>query len=114
MSEATPYAPVSLDAVGEYTGPYALGSVSESVVFTIDVVSGSPTFVLEVSNDERLTRRYITVRTGTSSVAWRLRAAMPRFARVRMTGGSGQIDVALGKALSAGGLLTEVNFESRI
>lgn len=114
MSDAPPYTPWTLSASGDATDPVDLRTVSDSIVMICDVVSGSPTYVVEVSNDERTTRRYTQVGSSyTTSIVKRLRGAMPRFVRARMTSGSGQVDVGFGKGLNADGKLSEANDESR-
>ena len=111
MSEPLPYAPVTLDAIGEATDPMDLRPVSDSVVLTCHV-TGTCTYVLEVSNDERSTRAWDVVATYTASVVKRLRGSMPRYIRARMTAGTGSVAVGTGLAKNSNGTLCEVQFES--
>lgn len=113
MSTPAPYAPITLDAVGEYTDPFDLRPVTDGVVMTVNA-TGTVTFVLEISNDERSTRSWQVVATYTASVAKRLRGAMPRFLRVRITAGSGSVEVGMGRARNSDGTLSSVGMLSTL
>jgi hypothetical protein len=109
MSSPTPYAPVTISGVAP-TPAFDLRTVRDSVVLTCRT-TGTVSYVLEISNDERSTRSYIVIATYTADVAKRLRGAMPRFIRARMLSGSGSVEVGMGKANNVTSL-SEVGMES--
>lgn len=112
MSDATPYTPVTISGVAA-TEPFDLRTVSDSVAIACRT-TGTITYVLEISNDERSTRSYIVIGTFSADIVKRLRGAMPRYIRARATTGSGSVEVGFGKALNANGDLSEVGKDSRV
>lgn len=118
MSEATPYSPVTLDAVGEATDWFDLATLPEGAMF-IGKVTGTVTYVFEISNDERTTGTLradgaVAVATYTADVAKTLDGpGMPRYGRFRLTAGTGSVAVSWGKAKNWAGKLSEVNATSR-
>lgn len=108
MAEATPYTPETL-AAGQAGSWMDLGSLVGGAMF-IAIPAGGATFVLEVANDERPARSDATVAESYSATVLKLiEAPMPRFGRIRNTGGSGTVMVSWGKSLNSQGKLVEIN-----
>lgn len=115
MSDATPYTPITLDGAAEDSGWFDLRPVVGPILLTAEV-TGSVTFYIDISNDERTsgTKSYQSSVAYSSSIAKVFSGAKPRFARVRYSAGSGSLVVGMGKGTNAKGVLTEVNIQSEV
>jgi hypothetical protein len=112
MADATPYSPATITN-GLNTGWFDLRPVNGEVLL-MATVTGTATFVIDISNDERtdVTKDFQTSISYTNSIAKLISGAKPRFVRVRQTAGTGSVAVSLGKAENYSGKLSEVNLQS--
>jgi hypothetical protein len=108
MPEPTPYQPDTLTANPESTDWYDLRPLQGSVILIANV-TGTVTFYIDISNDERtsVTKDYFSSVSYSESVAKVLDVdRLPDFVRVRKTAGTGSVSVSLSKARNNDGKKT--------